>query len=347
MVNIKKFVGLCALTLSIPFVSQVHGKGFSEEEKRKLSNEWHAKSYSMDSLGITTASVQKLLESNNFEAIEKVLLKAEQEFNSDVAYEFKLLRTYEIFTGLAYVDAPNIITEIDNWIMRKPSYMAYAAKGFYLAGVAGKFRGGGTIGEIPKFNLETATKFADDAVRSLLEADKLNPGFLPTKNALVVEAMVFGNRAFGEEIAKSYLETKPNLYYFRANYLVYQQPKWGGTYADAKAFVEAAQKFGSENPRIWTLRGEVSAMQAYDFILAGKLAKAIAKYNEALSYGDRHGWLMRLAYCQQAVKDRNASIRTLERLQRYPLGPGDSFSVKKNIEAIQAGKTLSWGEFFN
>ncbi|UCV21167.1 outer membrane protein assembly factor BamD [Ferribacterium limneticum] len=342
----SKIIALC-VAVCVLFTSQCFGdvKKYSEKEKVGLANEWLKQSYLVTSDGVSAGDIERLLLQNNFDDLESKLIAVENKYNSDIRYEINLFQAYEVFTQLAYKDYPNLILVFDNWISSRNSYVSYAAKGFYLAGLAGKFRGTKFVSETPKFNMETAVDFSNKSLDSLNRANQIRGGFLPAYHGIIVSGMAYGNRADAEDAIKKALELRPDAYYIRVTFMRYFNPLWGGSYNAGELFANNSQKFGYMNPRIWNLRGNVPSMKAYHYMLDGNYSEAIFEYTDALKYGDKPNWIMELAYCYYKMNDNKTSASVLERLTKYPLSPDENAKITRVVSVLKAGGNLDWNDF--
>jgi tetratricopeptide (TPR) repeat protein len=330
----KTFVFLFSALLFICSACHAESAKLSSNEKVLLANKWLLDSYS-----ITDISVEKLgilLASENFTEIENILSKTEQKFKIDVRYELNLIRAYEAFSRIAEQDATHSsLAHFEKWISQSKSYIPHAAMGFYYAGLAGKARGNKYIGQIPEKNLVIARSFWTKSMSSLNKSISINDKFLPSYDGIIVVGMASGNREAAEKAISSALSNTPEAFYIRVNYIEYLQPKWGGTYEDANKFINAAQKYGEKNPRIWTLRGLVPAMQADQCQLDGKYAMSISKYTEALKYGDKPSWIRGKAFGQYMISDYKGAIESMNRASKY-LNPDQKSSLLRVVEVLKA-----------
>lgn len=289
---------------------------YSEAQKRELAN----KAFSVSSaLPEVTKDQLKalLLLSPPFEELEKSLTKIENKYDEDISHEIILLRTYDQFCGMGNEANPKLDELIDQWVLQKGTYHAYAARGCYKTGKASKYRGSGYISNVPPEDLAKATNLWKSALDDLDKSLALNKKFIPAYNRLIGISMQMGNRAAANAAMSNALKARPALFYLRSNYLEYLQPKWGATFEEADKFIRDAQKYGPENPRIWSLRGFIPAMIAYQHSLNGEFSLAVSRYSEALQYGDRQLWLRGKAFDQYMLGDYESSIESMAIVENH------------------------------
>lgn len=170
----------------------------------------------------------------------------------------------------------------------------------------------------------------------------------------MVVGMISGNTSVAMEAIKKALANVPHAYALRMNFVEYLQPKWGGTYEDANRFVEDAQKYGSLNPRIWSMKGCVPSMEAYQAMLNGQFPLAIEKYSVALKSGDRLSWLKGKAYSQYMIGDYKGAIESMSKVGSY-FPDNEKSAVSRVVDVLakedqripkkRPADTFKYGEF--
>ncbi len=304
----------------------------TERTKYELSNKSLAKASATRI--IPDELLFSLLSARKFSELEKALAAAERKFEADVSYEIDLLWAYEAFRILSKNDDPKDLAAIDKWIASKNSYMAHTAKGFYLAGQAGQIRGGKFANQTPSENVKRATQLWRQSLESLRKSLSINDHFMPTYDCMMIVESWLGNRIGAKDAVTKALTFVPHAYTLRANYLAFLQPKWGNGYEEADKFIYDAQQYGNKNPRIWTLRGWVPGMMAYQHLLDGDFELALTKYSEALRYGDRPSWFKNKAYCQYMLGDYKNSKESLNKVSTY-LSAGERPVVMRLVDVLE------------
>lgn len=154
--NISRLFALVSSVFFLTNCCHAESITYNNSQKIELSNKALAQSVAAKAIPFMT--LRNLLLANQFDELESTLTKMENQFRSDASYEVALFQSYEAFTGMGNNDDGTILKAIENWVSSKNSYIAYAARGFYLSGKAGAIRGTKYANQTSQQSMESAAK---------------------------------------------------------------------------------------------------------------------------------------------------------------------------------------------
>lgn len=201
------------------------------------------------------AKVHKMLMEERFEDFEALSKKYAEQFAQDPLYESPWVQIYNSIAG----GNEELGAKLDKWVAEKPSAVAYAVRGRYKVSRGYFFRGGKFIDETPPENIEKMQALHEEARPDLLRAIEQDPKLLPAYSALIDIEQGSGSAEDAAYFESEAVKHSPAAYYLRHNYLTSLQPRWGGSYEEMQAYVDKLDEAAKINPRIWSLKGEVSA----------------------------------------------------------------------------------------
>lgn len=278
-------------------------------------------------------SINKLLKERKYVEVDKTYEALFQKSEDDVNYESALMAAYDIFSPARDIT----LEDINLWIRKTGSYIAYAARGKYKTALGFESRGGKYINETPKYKLVEMQRWFDEGADDLLAALKINPKLTPAYVTLITMAKAADMPFTKEQILARAEQTDPRSFYLRYHYMTSLVPEWGGSYEEMAAFARHAVTFANLNPRLWVLQGSPYADIAKKHARNSNYASAVEYYSKALEYGDMYSWLSERAKCYLRLGNKDKAKADYERVLYYEpqdktalafFGPADAIDIK-------------------
>ncbi len=260
--------------------------------------------------GPNIMQIKHLISTHDFQKIELWFDTMLQQYKKDAQYEWYLQQGYQTFSPQNGISP----TDLDLWVKTTGSYIAYAARGF--------FKGQQGFWGNQANNMQ---KLHDEAVKDLQVAISKNPSLMPAYTYLMILTKYSKVPFTPKQILEKAEDNDKRTFYVRYHYMLSLQTQRGGSYQKMREFAQQTLKHIDANPRLWSLQGEVDALEAEKFYNEGNYGSAIASYTAALQFGDRTNWLKQRADCYEKIGQNDKSMTDFERVRYY--NPLDS-SVK-------------------
>jgi hypothetical protein len=188
------------------------------------------------------------------------------------------------------------------------------ARGFYA-------RGSSYSSETAPQKMLRMQELHRQAIPDLLAAVKENGRFAPAYIALIDISRAVGDTRSAERVHMEAVRLIPQAYYVRHAFLAALNPRWGGDYALMQAYADSLDQAAALNPRIWSLKAEVSAEMGHRARAANDPAQAIRYFTEALRFGDRLEFLGNRGQAYMEVKDYGRARADFARYLEYSTDP--------------------------
>ena len=132
------------------------------------------------------SQIKKMLSSHDFQEVEKLYDNYLRQYEKDVMYERLLALSYDLYSQANGIS----ISDLDLWIERTRSYIAYTARGVYKAKEGFAAKGGKFIGETSVSQIEEMRRLLNEAAKDLQIATSKKPSFMPAYMWLVDVALL-------------------------------------------------------------------------------------------------------------------------------------------------------------
>jgi len=192
----------------------------------------------VSSPGAAAADAGELLRKNDIAALEATLGELQRQFEQGSVSEIDLRNAYRPF----YEPSPEARTNLFRWAKEKPaSYAARLAEGIYYKKQGQKARGGRFISETPRGAIAKMEEYYAKAHVDLIASKKLTAKpYLSVFHLLDIAAQE-GDIDESLALLKQANRLLPNNALARDRYFHSLMPRWGGSYPEAKAFIESAK----------------------------------------------------------------------------------------------------------
>ncbi len=274
-----------------------------------------------------TAIIAALAKSN-FSYMEKLLKDSEDAYASDPLFESPLEKNYSAFRHLH----EDFLSLLNKWIVERPGYQSYLARGIYFSGKAWSARGGEFIQNTPKKNIEEMERFLGLAKKDLVEALHRNANLMPAYIRLISAARALGEQTEARSWLEAAIRNDPRTYYVRFHYLVNLTPRWGGSYEEMDRVAREAIAYNHLNNRLWSLQGERFADEADMAYSKCDHLKAISLYSKALAFGDRTMWFRFRANSYSDVGNYELALQDVRSFLSYSPNDKDRLRFEKQLE---------------
>ncbi|HEY1269305.1 MAG TPA: hypothetical protein VGH16_18750 [Candidatus Binatia bacterium] len=257
--------------------------------------------------------VQQLLYTGKFEDLEKLYDGILLQYQKDADYESPLDKAYGLFRPNNSISP----ADLDLWVTKTDSYVAYAARGTYRDRQGFAARGDKFINETPESNIKQMIYFHQLAAKDLQTAISKNPRFMPAYSNLIDLAKASRMPFSTHEMAQKAEAIDKRSYYVRYEFMTTLQPRWGGSYELMAAFAQHAIQYLDVNARLWTLQAEVDTDRGNLLFLANNHAAAIQSYTKALQFGDRLSTLNYRALCYEKIGEKDKAVADVKKVLYY------------------------------
>ncbi|NTW59495.1 MAG: SUMF1/EgtB/PvdO family nonheme iron enzyme, partial [Nitrospirae bacterium] len=295
----------------------------------------------LDYGGPDKQTIERLLHQGDFPALEKIYEKILQQYKLDVQYELYFIRAYDLLRLGVSVTSE----DLDLWVSKTGSYIAYTARGVYKAVLGFNARGTKYISETPARDLERMQRFHEEAAKDLQIAITKNPFVMPAYDALEKMARASDMPFTSKQILQKAEAIDNRIFYIRFQYMRSLQPRWGGSHQQMKDYAKSVVKYADLNPRIWSLQGDVYADIADGYFRDDNYEAAVESYTAALMFGDRTDWLRARAACYYRLGQQEPSHADLRRVLYYEPSSQSTQIVSKVGKAPTNTAAVSSMEF--
>ena len=309
--------------LSVSFINE---KNHEAAAKAKLANAAFKRQYELGKPEVT--DIKRLLAQHDFKNLETLYDSYLGEYRKDIQYEAFLQEAYSIFSPEKGVSRD----DLDLWVKTTGSYLAYAARGKYLAEQGFKVRGQNWASETSRAQLDEMQRLHEQAVQDLQTAIAANASFIPAYTSLCTVARASEQSVSPKEVVEKAEAVDRRAYLVRNEYQTSLMPRWGGSHEEMTAFAKRAVKDAGLNPRLYTLQGVVYADQADEYHRGHDYAAAVKWYTKALQYGDRLNWLRYRAGCNLYLGDKNAAIADYRKVLYYDPSDNEAQTALREIQ---------------
>jgi tetratricopeptide (TPR) repeat protein len=274
--------------------------------------------------------VKRLLEDQNFTALDKLYRENLKLYKNDVSYESLVQKSFDLLKS----ENGFFLQKLDAWVSQAGSALAYAARGIFKAQEGFRVRGTKFVNEIPSQDIEEMHRWHIEAASDLQQALHLDSSLMPAYGWLIQIAKASSMPFSADEVFSKALTKDDRTYYVRSQYMSSLTPRWGGSYSAMAALIEEAAPKSDVNPRLWTLAGEIAADQGDNYWFQKDYPSAAKKYSQALDYGDRIAWLRHRAGCYYNMGFFDRAIEDWSRVLTY--SPGDEVALRWLANARKA-----------
>ena len=256
----------------------------------------------------------ELLDSRNYQELDRVLTRYQQEFEQDPRAEHRVFNAFEAFATLDPAHESLLI----GWTKAYPgSYASHLALGVYYYDQAWEARGGRWATETSQDQFKRMEQYFIGALRSVTQAQKLNPKLQPAYYNIL--GIMGGAGIPGQEkVLATALEACPTCLDVRIMYIRNLAPRWGGSHEAMDRFAREAQAQVGANPALKTLLGYSTHDRAWLLRIDKRYGEAAQGFTQALSFGETCTLLHDRAACYYQLRQYPQARTDLERCRALP-----------------------------
>ncbi len=277
------------------------------------------------------AKIRKLLENRQFAALTSLLEGYQAACDHDIAYEFAVQNGF-----LALADrAPATGALLDEWVRRFPGVwvpLTARATRYKALGWAAPGRKARPEATAPPPDADNDFLRAVDDVRASLA---LRPRQLYAYLILMEVAQGLGDQERGALLARQALDLYPDSYLVRYRRMIALLPRWGGSYEAMERFAGESAPYAAKNHRLRSLPGMIPWDQGRVVAVEGDYPKAIALFENALSYGATSTVLFDLADSCCRAKMYERALATLDRAAAITPDAPEEHAIRSKIAFAQ------------
>ncbi len=246
-----------------------------------------------------------LLRAGQFDELEARLTTYQESFEAGRISEQIVDAAFFAFANSDLALEPRF----SQWLLRFPeSYAAPLARGVYYWKLGWHSRGGGYVRDTPNLRFAEMRNYFALAVPDLRLAIRLNPKLSVANGFLITLAKISGAGVSGKRTLEAGLRAVPRSAVIRGRYLFGLLPWWGGSLSEIWYFTERTKREFPDEPGLSSLEG------FYDYALAetlsrrGEKEKAIAYFDQAISYGENRDYYLARGQTFYALKRYDRAI---------------------------------------
>lgn len=257
--------------------------------------------------------IRWLLEQRAFAELNRILEGFQAVFESDVSAEENLYTAYNAFA----VKKSSYESLLNAWVRATPDkYQPYVARAEFYYHMGWEARGTRWASETKQEQFDQMNNYFSMAAKDIDRALSINERSIVPYSLLIGIKNTQGKDEAAAEAVKKALEIYPASYKVREHYFWALIPRWGGSYKEMQAFIEASLVHVSKNPKLKLLEGRIYQDFAELQAIARKYSVAEELYTRVLAYGDNHQIFAargknsyRRENYEDAVNDLNRAIR--------------------------------------
>jgi len=282
--------------------------------------------------GADVVKIRKLLENRQFASLTALLEGYQAACDRDIAYEFAVQNGFLVFADRT----PSTRVLLDEWVRRFPGvWVPLTARAAYYnsLGRATHGRKGATDATDPRTRgMEGDYLRAVEDLRPSLDA---KPRQLYAYLVLMEISQSLGDQERGALLARQALELYPDSYLLRYRRMTALLPRWGGSYDAMERFAGESARFAARNFRLRSLPGMIPWDQGRVAASDEDYPKAIALFENALTYALTSTVLYDLADSYGRAKMYDKALATLDRAAAVKPASPEEYGLRSKIAFAQ------------
>jgi len=258
---------------------------------------------------VSPMEIRELFEKMDFDTLTARLEKYQTMFEEDFRYEYHVYDAFQAFD----TNLPKYEVLLSAWQDAAPeSFAPHLARAIYYQELGYNSRGAEWATETTKSQFAGMDYHYQRAEQEALEALNLNPNAVRAVTILMNIRMNYSDRKALIALKDHATRLSPYAMLFRLNYMFSLLPRWGGSYNAMDNYVRSCEKYFRFNPRLAVLKGyKFSDMGDY-YRRKEDYPKALAMYNQALSFGPDHNYLRDRGRIYYRMKDYRSAMADLD-----------------------------------
>jgi tetratricopeptide (TPR) repeat protein len=277
--------------------------------------------------------LQSLLQARQFETLTALLEARQAAFEADFRLETTIVDSLDALVPM-HIDGAALL---DEWVRQMPqSWVPYIARGFYFENQGWRNRGAKWDSETSGTQVESMMGSFAHASRDFETALRLNGRLVAAYQQLISMAKAGADKDNrSTEYLKPALAVCPLCLEVRRQYMVWLEPRWGGSYAAMQRFAEQSQD--SASPHLQILLGSSYWDQGNLARSEKNYESAVRLYTQALAAGEYWAFYY----------DRGMA---LSGLKRYPEAKADldrAIALRPGKADPYIARAICWVNFGN
>lgn len=254
---------------------------------------------------------RRLVLHHEYATLDSLLTAAAESAHADYHNEPYLFGAYDAMAGDTALAEP-----LAQWSRERPgSAPAYLARASYLTDQAWSARGTASARNTSRQRMDRMNALFAEAKHCIDTALTLSPRSAEAYLLLMSITKPSGNLPLIREYVAKGLEDIPASFTLRRQYLRDVIPRWGGSYAIMRGFIDESQAMADTNPRLVALKGYLELDYGEVYEIRRQETEALAAYNHAFTYGDeapfhlkRGEMLLRVGREYDALSDLDSAV---------------------------------------
>jgi len=330
MQKIRKTVFiLIVISLTLfSWINNIHAESNNDQLDNHVKLANAARKSMLDVEKPNVSQIKNILSKRDLEGLEKIYDNYLHQYQSDVRYEILLLNAYDLFSPANTIS----LSDLDYWVSKTGSYIAYTARGRYKERLGFAARGTKFIIKTPEYKIDDMKELHSEAAKDLQIAVNKNPLLMPAYFYLISIAKASDMPFTPKEILDQAVKQDNRTYTVRVAYMGAITPSWGGSYEKMSDFAKQTIQYADVNPSLWTLQGEVFAEQGGDYWRENNFAQALEAFNLALKYGDRTTWLRSRAGCFWQLGQKDKAVEDYKKILYYDPKDEDAKTMLQSLQ---------------
>ncbi len=259
---------------------------------------------------------RRLLREENYEELNALLVRLEEDTERDIANEERLFLAYTAFDE-AVVEYED---HFSRWLLETPkNYQPYLARAEFYYDMAWKARGHKWASETKKEQFDEMNRYLGLASKDLEVAMGINDKNMVMYSLLIRMMKTGADKESMLKVLNAAIEKIPATYEVRRVFIYALTPRWGGSFEMMDGFAKHSQESITLNPRLSLLLGapyrEFGDVRSSDHAYS----KAIESYTKALNAGENHEVLGDRGKTYYRMEEYDKAIADLDRaITLYP-----------------------------
>jgi tetratricopeptide (TPR) repeat protein len=277
--------------------------------------------------------LQSLLQARQFETLTALLEARQAAFEADFRLETTMVDSFDPLVPMQ-IDGAALL---DEWVRQMPqSWVPYIARGFYFENQGWRNRGAKWASETSGTQVESMMDSFAHASRDFETALRLNRQLVVAYQQLISMAKAGSdkhNRSM--EFLKQALAVCPRCLEVRRQYMVWLEPRWGGSHAAMQRFAEESQ--ASANPHLQILLGSSYWDQGNLARSEKNYESAVRLYTQALAAGEYWAFYY----------DRGLALSNLKRYREAQADLDRAIALRPGKADPYIARAICWVNFGN
>lgn len=276
--------------------------------------------------------VRALFESRQFASLTALLERYQELCDREIRYEYAAHNGFVAFAART----PSCKALLDEWVRTVPrSWVPLTARATYYKSCGLNARGSQWAKDTTYEQFERMEDNFMLAVRDLEASLRIRPRQLYAYVSLMEISQNIGDRERVARLATTALRFYPDSYLVRHCRMISLMPRWDGSYDAMARFARETAPYAARNPRLKLLPAYIPWERGRMAASDGDYPKAVAFFENALSYGVSWDFLYDLADCHYRAKRYDEGLAALDRAMAFNPNSAEGHGLRSKIAFAQ------------